>query len=120
MMQIGHGDFTPGPPHIMRGSFTLTRQEGRIWMATSANFFFDGSPEPAFALHKGLPTDKDDPVLRGNMEATRFLDLPRNEPAEGRFDGPLRPETNIDDFNTIVLWCFQIPFILGYGPIEPG
>ena len=118
-MLIGQGNFIPGPPHEMRGGFTFTLEDSRIRMETSEDFYFDGSPEPAFALHTGIPSDANDPILRANMTATRFLDLPGNVvPSEGRFSGLVRSETHFDDFNTVVLWCFQVPFILGYGSIE--
>lgn len=118
-MLIGRGNFVPGPPHELRGGFTLTREGGHIRMDTSDDFFFDGSPEPGFGLHSGIPANAADPVLRANMTATRFLDLPPGiVPAEGRYSGLLQSQTNLDDFDTIVLWCFAVPFILGYGHIE--
>lgn len=118
-MLIGRGSLIPGQQHKLRGTFTLTREDGRVRMETSEDFFFDGSPKPGFALHSGIPTDANDPILRAKMEATRFLDLPPDRvPASGRFSGLLRDGTNLDEFDTIVLWCFKFPFILGHGAIE--
>ncbi|WP_422370150.1 hypothetical protein [Hoeflea sp.] len=118
-MLIGRGTFTPAPPHTLRGTFSLTRQSGGVKLETSDSFFFDGSPAPGFALHTGVPVDAQDPVLRANMVATRFLDLPGNVvPVSGVQTGLIPDTTDIDAYDTLVLWCFAVPFILGFGPIE--
>lgn len=118
-MLIGRGNFVPGPPHDLRGSFTLTREDGHVRLDTSDDFFFDGSPEPGFGLHSGVPVNSGDMALRANMAATRFLNLPTGVvPATGRHSGLLRSETNLDDFDVVVLWCFAVPFILGFGRIK--
>ena len=61
---IGRGAFTPGVGHDLRGGFTLTRQGDGVLMRTTADFFFDGSPEPGWALAVGLPIDANDPAVR--------------------------------------------------------
>lgn len=118
-MMIGRGVFAPGTGHDVRGGFTFTQTSDGILMQTSDDFFFDGSPDPAFGLHSGLPTSASDPVLRANMLATRFLNLAGGQvPTQGRKEGLILPQTDFDAFNTVVLWCFRFPFVLAIGPIE--
>ena len=89
-------------------------------MQTSDDFFFDGSPAPGFGLHAGIPTDAGDPALWAAMDRTRFLDLPGNVvPVSRRQAGLIPPEIALSEFDTLVLWCFAVPFILGIGPVEP-
>ena len=118
-MIIGRGDFSPGQGHTMRGSFTLTQQANGILMLTSDDFFFDGSPAPGWALSKGIPTDADDPDVRRAAIETDFQRLTdRVEPVSGQQSGLIPNAIAIDAYDTLFLWCFQIPFILGVGPIE--
>lgn len=118
-MQIAHGMFTPGQGHVLRGGFTITRQDGLIQMATTDDFFFDGSPDPGLALNVGVPVTASDPALRQRMAATRFLDLPGQiVEVRGRHAGPIPPDIDLAAFDTLVLWCFGFPFILGFGAID--
>ena len=111
--------FTPGPPHTLRGSFLIRDTGGVRRFETSADFYFDGSPAPGFAFHTGIPTQAGDPVLRANMVQTRFLDLPGNVvEIRGAQTGTIPPDFDLDTFDTLVLWCFAVPFILGYGVLE--
>lgn len=117
-MLIGKGKFIPGQGHELRGSFTLTRQNSGILMLTSENFFFDGSPAPGWALSKGIPQDADDPDVKRTAIATDFQRLTdRIEPVSGQQSGLIPNSINIDEFDTLFLWCYQVPFILGYGSI---
>ena len=119
-MIIGCGTFAPGRGHMLRGTFTLTRTADGILMETSRDFFFDGALEPSIGLHTAIPFSEGDPVLKRNMIATRFVNLPGGDmPALGRYAGFLPGDTDFDVFNTLVLWCHETPFILGIGPIEP-
>lgn len=118
-MIIAQGIFIPGPPHALRGGFTIREDGGALLFETSADFYFDGSPAPGFGFHTGIPTRADDPVLRANMDQTRFLDLPGNVvEVRGRHAGSIPPAIDLDEYDTLVLWCFSIPFILGYGTLE--
>lgn len=118
-MIIARGTFTPGPPHVLRGSFTIREDGGALLFETSADFYFDGSPAPGFGLHIGIPTSAGDLALRTNMERTRFLDLPGNVvEVRGQHAGAIPPAINFDAYDTLVLWCFAVPFILGHGKLE--
>lgn len=118
-MLIGRGFFSPGMGHQMRGSFTLTRQANGVLMLTGEDFFFDGSPAPGWALSKGVPEDANDPAVQLTAMRTDFQRLTdRIEPVSGQQSGLIPNSIDIDDFDTLFLWCFQEPFILGVGPIE--
>lgn len=118
-MLIGRGVFTPGQGHDMRGSFTLTYQANGVLMLTSEDYFFDGSPAPGWALSAGVPTDASDPDVRRTAIQTDFQRLTdRVEPIRGQQSGLIPPSIDINAYDTLFLWCFQFPFILGVGPIE--
>ena len=118
-MIIAIGSFIPGSPHVLRGGFTIREDGSDQLFETTADFFFDGSPAPGFALHSGIPTNPNDNALRANMAQTRFLDLPGNVvTVQGLHAGPIQPPVDIDAYHTVVLWCFAVPFILGYGIIK--
>lgn len=117
-MIIGKGSFLPGPPHVLRGTFELARTDGVVTLTTSEDFYFDGSPAPGFALTSG-----------GAFSEAIAL---RNEfgrlPGSGGIDGQVieitgrqvafvPPSLDIDAFDTVFLWCFKIPFLLGTGAI---
>lgn len=118
-MLIGHGTFSPGVGHEMRGSFTLTQQANGVLMVTSTDFFFDGSPAPGWALSKGVPEDANDPIVRQAAVQTDFQRLTdRIELVSGQQSGLIPNSIDINDYDTLFLWCYQVPFILGVGPIE--
>lgn len=118
-MLIGRGQFTPGNGHQLDGTFTLTRQANGILMLTSEDFFFDGSPAPGWAFSDGIPEDASDPQLIKTAMETDFQRLTdRVEPVRGQQSGLIPKSIDIDKFDTLFLWCFQFPFILGTGPIE--
>lgn len=118
-MLIGRGTFSPGVGHEMRGSFTLTQQANGVLMVTSTDFFFDGSPAPGWALSKGVPEDANDPDVRQAAVQTDFQRLTdRVEPVSGQQSGLIPNAIDINDYDTLFLWCYQVPFILGVGPIE--
>ncbi|MEO9530058.1 hypothetical protein [Roseibium sp.] len=116
-MLIGHGTFTPGQGHELEGTFTLTQRPDGVLMKASMDFFFDGSPGPGWALSMGVPSDRDDPLTRQFAAETDFLRLARNQPIRGPHSGLIRPSIDIDAFDTLFLWCYSIPFILGVGKI---
>lgn len=117
-MIIGRGAFTPGVGHDLRGGFTLTRQGGGVLMRTTADFFFDGSPEPGWALAVGIPIDASDSSVRAAAAATDFQRLPMNVAVSGEQTGLIPDTIDVDAYDTLFLWCYRFPFILGVGPIE--
>ncbi|MGN7292216.1 hypothetical protein [Rhizobium sp. SAFR-030] len=118
-MIVAHGIFIPGPPHVLRGGFTIREDGGALLFETNADFYFDGSPAPGFGFHTGIPTSAGDLALRANMSRTRFLDLPGNVvEIRGQHAGPIPPAIDLGAYDALVLWCFETPFILGYGTLE--
>ncbi|MEM9911404.1 MAG: hypothetical protein AAF922_11540 [Pseudomonadota bacterium] len=118
-MLIGTGSFSPGPGHMIRGTFTLTQETGGIRFLTDEEFFFDGSPAPGFALSLGVPSDPLSPQVQQNAKDTDFLRIAdRIEPVNGQQSGLISSRININDYDTVFLWCFEIPSILGVGPIQ--
>lgn len=49
-MLVAQGAFAGRNSHVMQGSFTIDEDGGELWFETSEDFFFDGSPEPGFAV----------------------------------------------------------------------
>lgn len=117
-MLIARGTFIPGPPHVLRGTFEITRRDDLVSLTTGADFFFDGSPAPGFAL---TSADLFSAAVAGRNEFGRLpgsgsLDGKAVE-VTGRHTAHLPPSLSIDDFDTVFLWCFKVPFLLGYGRI---
>lgn len=115
---IGTGSFAPGPPHVLRGTFTLARIDGVVALTTSDAFFFDGSPAPGFALTTG--NDFSEQQARrtefGRLPGSGSLDG-RTIEVVGRQIAFVPPSLDIGDFDTVFLWCFKVPFLLGRGII---
>jgi hypothetical protein len=66
-----------------------------------------------------MPTSAGDPALRANMDRTRFLDLPGNVvEVRGQHTGAIPSAIDLDAYDSLVLWCFAVPFILGHGKLE--
>lgn len=118
-MVVAKGIFTPGPPHVIRGGFTIREEGGVLLFETNSDFYFDGSPAPGFGFHNGTPASASDLSLRANMDRTRFLDLPGNVvEVRGQHVGAIPPTIDLGAYDTLVLWCFAVPFILGHGKLE--
>lgn len=118
-MLIATGKFTGAGGHALRGTFTLTQQDNGVLMKTSDDFFFDGSPKPGWALFDGIPTDSSDPKVQAVAVNTNFGNLPDGIVEVRDSQIAIIPQTlNLDAYTTIFLWCYDVPFILGYGSIE--
>ncbi len=115
-MIIANGRFEGRGGHALRGSFVIEKRGSDHWFATSDDFYFDGSPEPGFALSPSLiPT-------QAEAEATRFLTLPASgslSPPQievrGVQEGPIGPGFDPATAQSVFLWCFLTPFLLGVG-----
>lgn len=119
-MIIAKGRFEGRGGHELQGNFVLEELDGQIWMVTDDSFFFDGSPEPGFAVSASLTPTEAEAVH------SRFLDLPgsgslvgRQIEVSGRQRGRLIAPFNPLTARSVFLWCFQTPFLLGIGPLEP-
>ncbi|MFK7753691.1 MAG: hypothetical protein AB8B51_14205 [Sedimentitalea sp.] len=118
-MILATGTFMPCAAPVLRGSFNLNLHDDGLLMETSADFFFAGANQPAFALARGVLIDATDPVLHQDVSDTRFLDLPgRNVPVCGQHCGLIPPSGDVAAYTTVVLWCFQTSLALGFGQIE--
>lgn len=117
-MIVAKGRFEGRGGHRLSGAFVIELHGAEHWLVTSENFYFDGSPEPAFAFTSDLlPT-------AAQAQATRFLNLPGSGSlvgaqieVSGKLEGRTGPDFDLATVKTIFLWCFQTPFLLGIGPI---
>ncbi|MEO1110362.1 MAG: hypothetical protein AAFX90_20820 [Pseudomonadota bacterium] len=118
-MIITQGTFEGRGGHVLRGSFVIERRGAEYWLVTSDDFYFDGSPQPAFALSSSLtPTEAE-------AHTTRFLDLPGSGSLSGsqievagRQEGLIAPGFDPSSTRAVFLWCFLTPFFLGIGPFD--
>ena len=117
-MLIGTGNFAGTGGHTLFGSFSLTRCRDGVLMETSADFYFDGAPDPGWALYRGTPKDRTDPDTVLAALTTKFGTLPGGiKEVHGCHAGLIPSGIDIDDYDTVFLWCFAVPFILGIGRI---
>ena len=118
-VKIAEGVFTPGPPHTLRGGFEIFRTNALRSVVTSDDFFFDGSPAPGFALTKGAAFN--DATARrteiGRLRGSASLDGKSIE-VSGSQTMFIPPSLNLDTFDTLILWCFKVPFLLCSGAIR--
>lgn len=63
--------------HEVSGAFEILRVDGRLLFRTDEEFYFDGSPEPAFALTSNGVFNEQQAL------ATRFLNLPASGSLRG-------------------------------------
>ena len=118
-MLIGSGRFIGTGGHRLHGTFTLTKLADHVLFETSEDFFFDGAPEPGWALSKGTPEDHISPKVSEFASRTRFGEMPGEIiPVRGKQLGRIPGRIWRENFDTVFLWCFSVPFILGVGPIE--
>ena len=118
-MLIGVGRFSGMGGHKVSGSFALRRGRAGVILETSADFYFDGSLEPGWALHPSVPCERTDPRLHAMANATRFGDLPRDvTEIAGRHTAVVPAHIRIEEYNSVFLWCYGAPYLLGIGPIE--
>lgn len=113
-MTLATGLFTGFGQHVMRGGFVVRQDGGRQIFETSDDFFFDGAPEPGFAL------SADGSFTRAAAEATDFLRLAANGPVTGTLTAELPPGFDISDQRIVFLWCFDFHVLLGQAPVELG
>lgn len=124
-MLIGQGRFEGRSGYRTEGTFTLTRQaDGELLFETSNDFFFGnssggGTPAPGFAFYTGDPSDDPKGTVAPVARSTDFLRI-ADEPVSvtGRQAGPVPQRIDLDRFDTVFLWCFAVPFVLGVGRIE--
>jgi hypothetical protein len=117
-MIVGHGTFQGRGGHTLRGRFELLRGADGVRLTIGDDFFFDGSPAPGFALAANSE------FTQAQAIATDFHRLPGSGrlmgaqiEVSGRQEALIPARFNLDDFDTLFLWCFMTPFLLGVGPI---
>ncbi|MEJ6394180.1 hypothetical protein V8J82_12980 [Gymnodinialimonas sp. 2305UL16-5] len=122
-MQIGTGTLEGRGIYNVTGRFTLTQgADGRILFETDDKFRFDdgtgrGTPAPGFALFIGDPTGLPNAVVGPIAKSTDFLRLTPDVAVRGRQSGVLLPGTSLWDYDTLFLWCYRFPTVLGVGAI---
>lgn len=118
-MLVAQGTFEGRGPHEMSGRFTIEEIDGAHWFSTSEDFYFDGSPEPGFAVSaSGNSTGVE-------AAATDFLRLPgKGDPSppqievRGLYRARVPDHVEITNASNVFLWCFQFPSLLGFGRLE--
>ena len=123
-MIIGSGAFDGRNGYLLQGTFTFTRQGANsVLFETSDDFFFGtedgrGTPAPGFALFRGDPTGLSTAVVSPIALATDFLRISDQAIAvSGRQSERIGSAVSVSDFDTLFLWCFRFPMVLGVGAI---
>lgn len=123
-MIIGTGVLSGRNGYRLDGTFTLTRSDdGSVHFETSDDFFFGnetggGTPAPGFAFFVGDPTGLPNSQVGAAADQTDFLRIADGPIAvSGKQSGPVPDSINPDAFDTVFLWCFAVPFVLGVGSI---
>lgn len=126
-MIIGSGTFSGRNGYRLEGRFTLTRDaSGAIQFTTSEDFFFGnatggGTPAPGFAFFNGDPTGQPDAIVGAAADQTDFLRIADETVAvSGKQEGAVPARIDLSQVDTVFLWCFKVPFVLGVGRIEGG
>ncbi len=96
----------------MTGGFIIQESDGQQVFETSEDFFFDGAPDPAFALS---PSGAMDTVT---ATASKFLPLLADVSNSGKLSADLPDGFEIRHQSHVFLWCFTFAFLLGVGPVE--
>ena len=118
-MIVGKGTLKPGFNHELIGTFKLVQRKHGIILITSENFLFDGSPAPGWALHTKIPLSANDPDVVDSAMSTDFQRIASKvEPVTGQQLAVIPPSIDLSKFNTLFLWFYEVPFILGIGQIE--
>jgi len=126
-MIIGTGTFSGRNGYKLEGTFTLTQNDGgSVLFETSEDFFFGnstggGTPAPGFAFFVGDPTGISNDTVGAIAVQTDFLRIADQAVSvSGKQSGSVPASINISDFDTVFLWCYSVPFVLGVGSILRG
>lgn len=93
---------------------------------TSSDFFFGnstggGTPAPGFACFVGDPTGLPNDQVGAAAIETDFLRVADEAiSVSGEQSGIVPSSVSISAFDTIFLWCYSVPFVLGVGSIVKG
>lgn len=117
-MIIASGEFVGRSGHTLTGKFEVRRQDSRLELATSDDFFFDGSPEPAWSLSATIPTSTAVVSQENIVSRVRFGDLARGPSVTGPQRAQLPDDIELIGFQSIILWCFRFPTLLGVGQLR--
>lgn len=120
-MILAHGTLSGRGGHELHGSFVIEKRGGDLWFATDEAFYFDGSPEPAFAFATSPEQ------FAEQAQETRFLNLPGTGSltgvqikVRGKQEGRVGTLFDAASTHFVFLWCFMTPFLLGVGEIKLG
>jgi hypothetical protein len=126
-MNIGTGTFTGRNGYQLNGTFKLTRDSSAtVQFETSEDFFFGnnsggGTPAPGFAFFAGDPTGLPNKTVGAVANQTDFLRIADQAVAvSGKQTGSVPDTISLAEFDTVFLWCYSVPFVLGVGRIVSG
>ncbi|MEM8979916.1 MAG: hypothetical protein AAGD04_10550 [Pseudomonadota bacterium] len=111
-MTLATGAFQGRSGHTMRGTYSVRLVSGKQVFETSDDFFFDGAPEPGFAISASGVLD------HATAVDTDFLRLAPSVSSEGVFTAPLPDGVDITEQTTVFLWCYLARALLGEAPVE--
>ncbi|MBO6790059.1 MAG: hypothetical protein JJ894_05920 [Dinoroseobacter sp.] len=108
------------------GNFTFSQQSnGNILFETSDDFFFGnaqggGTPAPGFALCNGNVDALTKEELERIARQTDFFRIANSPVSVSGKQMQLLPRgLDLIAFDTLFLWCFEVPFLLGVSLFEP-
>lgn len=123
-MIIATGKLSGRNQYILEGTFSFqTQADGSVLFLTSEDFFFgdkdgNGTPAPGFALHKGSVDALSRDALEVIARETRFLSIADQAiSVSGQQSAILDDGFDLGAFDTVFLWCFAFPVLLGVGDI---
>lgn len=126
-MIIGHGTFSGRNNYRLEGTFTLTKDaSGDVYFETSDDFFFGnnqggGTPAPGFAFYSGDPTNAPENNVEKAARQTDFFRIAEDTVSvTGKQKKRVPSHIDINAFDTVFLWCFSFPVLLGVGAIQDG
>lgn len=116
-MIMATGSFSGRGGHVLRGDFIFQQNGTNIEFITSDDFFFDGSPEPGWALTRG------NIFTQASADAGKIGLIPKeviaaDDIVSGRHTLIVPLQLKITDHDAVFLWCYEFPFLLGVGTLN--
>ncbi|HAT85784.1 hypothetical protein [Cohaesibacter gelatinilyticus] len=117
--QLAGGTFYSKNESQLTGNFRFVQEDGKIWLETSDNFRFSGSPSPGWVLMAYQKNDSRPNIFDAAMHNRICAILPPSRKPYSQLNGQHRfaiPEhLCISEFNCLIAWCYGRPELLGLG-----